>query len=396
MRVLAVTNLYPTPYDPIRAPFNRQQFRALAGLHPVRVICPIAWTEELPGRRAGGPALPRDRQATVDGIPVDHPRYYFPPRILRSRYGHCYRASIRRTFHRAVAEFRPDVVLGTWAYPDGWAAVHLAREAGLPVAIKVHGCDVLWGLRQNPARIGRTGETLRGADLVIAVSNDLARNVADFGVDPDRIRVVYNGVDADRFHPGPKDLARARVGLTGDVPNILFVGALVPVKGLDYLNLACARLHRHGFRFRCHLIGTGPLGAELQGQARNLGLHDVVHFHGPKPHDELPDWYRGADLFVLPSRSEGVPGVLMEAMACGTPFVASRVGGVPEVADLGNGRLAPPGDIEQMADAIREVLTRPRTTPTGPRGGATYEQSAERLAECLEAIAIPKSDLVTV
>ena len=133
MRILAVTNLYPNPYDPIRATFNRQQFRALAAQHAVRVICPIAWTEELAGRRTGVPALPKDRRATVDGIPVDYPRYWFPPRVLRGRYGHCYRASIRGTFRRAVAEFRPDVVLGTWAYPDGWAAVHLAprsRSAG--------------------------------------------------------------------------------------------------------------------------------------------------------------------------------------------------------------------------------------------------------------------------
>ena len=80
MRILAVTNLYPNPYDPIRATFNRQQFQALAAQHAVRVICPIAWTEELAGRRTGVPALPKDRRATVDGIPVDYPRYYFPPR----------------------------------------------------------------------------------------------------------------------------------------------------------------------------------------------------------------------------------------------------------------------------------------------------------------------------
>jgi glycosyltransferase involved in cell wall biosynthesis len=386
MRILAVTNLYPTPYEPLRAAFNRQQFRALAGRHPVRVICPIAWTDELAGRRAGRPALPRDRRAVVDGIAVDHPRYYFPPRVLRSRYGHCYRASVRRAFCRAVAEFRPDVVLGTWAYPDGWATVRLAREAGLPVAVKVHGCDVLWGLQQYPDRIARTAEALRGADLVIAVSRDLARNVADLGVPADRIEVVYNGVDADRFHPGPKDQARARVGLTGDVPNVLFVGALVPVKGLDYLLPACSKLMAGGFRFRCHVVGSGPLRPDLERQADQLGLKDTVLFHGPKPHDELPDWYRAADLFILPSRSEGVPGVLMEAMACGTPFVASRVGGVPEVADLGDGELVSAGDVDRMATAIRDVLSRPPTGTARPMS-TTFEHSAARLAECLEDIA---------
>src|SRR5262245_59046009 len=318
MRILAVTNLYPSPYDPIRAPFNRQQFRALAALHPLRVIAPVLWTEELAGRRAGAPALPQGRRLTCDGIPVDHPRYWYPPRVLRGRYGHCFRASIRRTFRRVVAEFRPDVVLAAWAYPDGWAAVRLGREVGLPVVVKVHGCDVLWGLREHPARIRRTVEGLRGAQLVLAVIRDLARNVADFGVHPDRIGVVYNGVDSDQFYPGPQDLARTRVGLAGDLPNLLFVGSLVPVKGLDYLLSACARLTRNGFRFRCHLVGSGPLRSELEGQAAALGLQGIVVFHGPKPHDEIPDWFRAADAFVLPSRSEGVPGVLVEAMACGT------------------------------------------------------------------------------
>ena len=151
---------------------------------------------------------------------------------------------------------------------------------------------------------------------------------------------------------------------------------------------------REGFRFRCHLLGSGPLRPDLERQVAELGLRDTVLFHGPKPHDELPDWFRAADLFVLPSRSEGVPGVLMEAMACGTPFVASRVGGVPEVAELGDGALVPPGDVDQMATAIREVLSRPPTALAAHRGGTTFEQSAVRLAECLEGIALRRPELV--
>ncbi|MEO2089254.1 MAG: hypothetical protein ABGY75_07125 [Gemmataceae bacterium] len=133
MRVLAMTNLYPNPYQPHRATFNRHQFRLLNDRHPVQVIAPIAWTDELKARRAGQPPLPTDRRVTHDGLTVDHPRYLFPPKVGRRWYGHFFRAAVGPAFRRAVTEFRPDVVFTPWAYPDGWAAGWLARVAGLPV-----------------------------------------------------------------------------------------------------------------------------------------------------------------------------------------------------------------------------------------------------------------------
>src|SRR4051812_6430434 len=142
MRILALTNLYPSPYHPMRAAFNRQQFRALARSHEMAVIAPIAWTDEWRMRRTGRAQLPDSRRLRRDDIEIEHPRYLFPPKVARGWYGHCFRRSVRPAFRRAVAELKPDVVLASWAYPDGWAAVRLAREAGLPVAIKVHGSDV--------------------------------------------------------------------------------------------------------------------------------------------------------------------------------------------------------------------------------------------------------------
>src|SRR4051812_46506200 len=118
MRILAVSNLYPNPFQPNRATFNRQQFRAIAATCPMHVISPIAWTDEfrMPADRRA--AMPVDRRVELDGITVDHPRYWFPPKVLRSWYGKLFEKSIRPTFQRAVRDFRPDVVLGSWAYPD--------------------------------------------------------------------------------------------------------------------------------------------------------------------------------------------------------------------------------------------------------------------------------------
>src|SRR4051794_36465389 len=238
MRVLGLTSLYPSPLQPHRAPFNRHQFRLLGEHHPVRLIAPVSWTDELAARRRGAAPLPADRRVTHDGLPVEHPRYYFPPRVLRGWYGHCFRTSVRRAFERAVAEFRPDVVHAPFAYPDGWAAVQLGHEIELPVVLQVHGSDVRL-LDRYPARRRRTMEALWAADGVIAVSQNLADTVVRMGVDPERVLLNYDGIDPELFHPGPKAVARARLGLDPDATRLLFVGNFYPVKGADVLLHAC-------------------------------------------------------------------------------------------------------------------------------------------------------------
>ncbi len=131
----------------------------------------------------------------------------------------------------------------------------------------------------------------------------------------------------------------------------------MPVKGLDILIEAFARSSRaRRAPFTGLLIGEGPLRSSLEAQIARLGLGGRVRLLGPRPHHQLPDWYRAADLFVLPSRSEGVPIVLLESAACGTPFVASRVGGIPEIAHLITSRLVAAGDAGALARAIRPGL----------------------------------------
>jgi glycosyltransferase involved in cell wall biosynthesis len=372
MRILTLTNLYPTPLHPTRATFNRQKLRLLATRHPVAVIAPILWTDEWVARWKGGASLPRGRRVMCDGITVDHPRYLYPPKVLRGWYGHCFRESVRPAFRRALAEFRPDLVFAPWAYPDGWAAVRLGHRAGLPVVIKVHGSDIL-GLARYPRRSRGTVEALRQADGIVAVGQDLKERVVALGADPGRVRVIYDGIDAELFHPGPRDAARARLAKELELrgPVVLYVGNLVPVKGLEVLIDAFARLAGQGAAFTGLLIGQGPLWSRLEDQVARRELRDRVKLLGPWPHNRLPDWYRAADLFVLPSYSEGVPVVLLEAAACGTPFVASRVGGIPEVAHLVASRLVPTGDAAALAAAIRAGLA-------GHLGPPTRERDAVR------------------
>ena len=352
MNILALTNLYPNPLQPHRAPYNRHQFRMLGELHALRVIAPIAWTDEF---AAQGPALPAGRRVIHDGLTVDHPRYWYTPKVLRGMYGRFFAASVRAVFDRVCREHRPDVVFAPWAYPDGYAAVELARRAGIPVVVQVHGSDIRQ-LDEFPARRAGTALAVSQAQGVIAVSRDLAEGCCRLGAKRERVRVIIDGVDREVFYPGSQRNARARLGLEADVKHLLFVGNLAPVKGVDILLAACSRLGTSLGRWRLHVIGGGPLRAALERQAKSLRLSDAVAFHGPIAHQQLPDWFRAADLFVLPSRSEGVPNVLLESMACGLPFVASDVGGIPEIAHLGESLLVRSERPLELAEAIGQML----------------------------------------
>jgi glycosyltransferase involved in cell wall biosynthesis len=385
MRLLALTNLYPNPLQPHRAPFNRQQFRALASEHQVQVIAPIAWTSEWAARRGQpGGTLSPDRTRVVDGMVVHHPRYVFTPKALRGLYGRFYLESVRACFERAVNSFRPNVVLGCWAYPDGWAAVRLARDAGLPVAIKIHGSDVLVAGARSDRRTA-TVAALTEADAVIAVSGQLADRARALGAAPSRVHIVHNGVDDRLFNPGCREPARRSLGIEPAEPLILFVGNLVPVKGVDILIDSMASLRRTNIRVRCAIVGDGPLRRRLQDQAARLGLAECMRFVGVRPLEELPAWYRSADLVVLPSRSEGIPNVLLEAAACGTRFIASDVGGIPEIAHPS--ALVPAGDAGSLAGRIRAALAPGSTIAPLSAHPASWRDSAAALAAVLGSVA---------
>jgi glycosyltransferase involved in cell wall biosynthesis len=378
MRILTLTSLYPSAVLPGMANHNRELLRFLATKHDVSIIAPVSWTEEWSGRRRGR-ELSRDRRAEWDGIPVEHPRYYYPPKVGRGWYGWCFHRSVKATFVRTVREFRPDLVYAPWAYPDGWAAVKLGHRTGLPVVLQAMGSDVLL-LPRSGGKRRRTIEALCCADGIDAVSLHLADRLEALGVPSENVRVIYRGVDASRFHPGSGREARERLGLPSDIPLILFVGGLRPVKAIDVLIDACARLAGRA-EFTCLIAGDGPLRLRLEQQAQALGISSRIRFLGAVANDQLPDWYRAASVFALPSHSEGVPNVLLEAAACGTPFVASRVGGIPEIAHLGTSRLVPAGDPNLLAEALAAILLEQPQSGGCALPTRTWLHTADELAD---------------
>lgn len=351
MRVLAVTNLYPNPLQPHRAPYNRHQFRILGEKYPIHVVAPVSWIDRY--YYGNGSKLPHS--CSRDGLSVDHPTYFYPPKFFRNSYGRCYYWSTHKAVARAVNEFKPTVIFAPWAYPDGWAAVQFGARYRLPVVIQVHGSDVLL-LKQFPARIPKTVEALHGADGIIAVSHHLSSEMQSYGISCNKIHVIHDGVDKSLFFPGDKLLARKRLGLNAKGLYCLFVGNLVHVKAVDRLLRAFAVVQSVCDDATLFLIGDGPLRKSLGELSQRLKIARSVKFIGQVVQTELPLWYQASDLFVLPSLSEGVPNVLLEASACNLPWIASNVGGIPEITNLGRCRLVSSDDDNQLAQAITDML----------------------------------------
>jgi glycosyltransferase involved in cell wall biosynthesis len=380
MKLLLVTSVFPSPLQPNLGAFNREMVRALAGHHQVKVIAPVAWPIAVRARREG---LAWDAARLVDDIEVRHPTYYYPPKVLRARYGAFLWWSIRRTVDDVLREFVPDVVVGYWSHPDGQSAVQVARRLGVPAVVMVGGTDVLV-LGQQRSRGRAIRRVLEDADAIVAVSQDLKRAVRTLGLPANKIHVIYRGIDAQRFKPGDRHAARQRLGIEPGRRTLLWVGHMTPVKGLDVLVDACAAAADR-VDFHLYLVGHGSIAGDLQRRCAELGIATRVTLVGYVPHADLPDWYRAANLTVLPSRSEGIPNVLLESIGCGTPFVASRVGGIPEIADPLVDRLVAPAERDALSNAIVHSLTAPSRLNRRTMPISTVD-AAERLLGLLASV----------
>lgn len=348
MNILALTNLYPSAWDPRRAAYNRQQFTRLGQRDRVVVMAAVPWPLRLRARQAA-PAN--------GGIEVRRFTFFYLPGIQPAWQPACWFASLWAQHGRWLREQRIDCLLASWAFPDAVAVARLARRLRKPYVVKVHGSDINVMARE-PARCAAIRSTLQGAAAVVAVSRALAAAVVELGVESTRVQVIYNGVDAERFAPGDRRAARQRLGVPVDGRRLLYVGNLKASKGCLDLIEALPVLLRAEPATVVVFVGAGPDRAALLQRIEQLGLTRQVLLAGEVNHEQLPDQYRAADLVCLPSHNEGVPNVLLEAMACGVPVLATRVGGIPEVVPEVAGALVPAGDPAALAAALPVALER--------------------------------------
>ncbi len=353
MKVLALTNLFPNARQPNRGVFNLQQLTALSRLCEVRVIAPIAWQPW-----SHGLSRPMPYEERWNEIPTVHPFYAYTPGFGRSAYPLLMAASLYATVRRVVDEFRPDALYACWAYPDAVAAAVLARQLRLPWVAKVQGSDINV-FAQTPIRQAQIRWALRRASCTIAVSEALKRRLIEIGVPGGHVRVLHNGVNLERFGLQDQQVARRKTGLPLERPIILFVGNLLMSKGAEDLIEAMRHLAADQERSPLAvLVGEGSDRELLTAQIRRHGIEDAVRLIGARPHAEIPDWIAAADLLCLPSHREGCPNVVLEALACGRPVVASNVGAVPDFVDAHRGVVVEPQQPAQLAAALRDVTAR--------------------------------------
>jgi glycosyltransferase involved in cell wall biosynthesis len=317
-------------------------------------VAAIPW---FPGARAfarwsrAGRLFDVPREECIEDVLVEHPRVAFVPG-RPGLSGPLYVASLASTALRYRGKV--DVVLGSWAYPDGFAAVALADMLGIPAAIKLHGSDMNIVARLPGPRRGLRWALPRAA-RVVAVSQPLRAAAIGLGAVPNLVDVVPNGIDRARFRPQDQVAARQALNLPGRGAIVLYIGNIERHKGSLDLVRAFADLMTRKKHVSLVMVGGGAAMEECRRLASELRV-DVL-FVGPRPHDEVPRWIAACDVFALPSWNEGTPNVVIEALACGRRVVATRVGGTPDVVTSETlGVLVAPRDPGALAVAIEGAL----------------------------------------
>jgi len=391
LRVLVITRIFPNAVEPLSSPFNRQQFAALSQLCDVQVMATIPW---FPGaslvRRSRTWGLRKvPARDVIEGIEVSHPRVAYVPGVA----GLSGALEIASLLPHFLARRRDiDVVLGSWAYPDGAAAVALARLIGVPAVIKVHGSDLnvqstMFGPRTNLSL------ALPRVSRLVAVSAALGEKAISLGVPRHRVNVVQNGTDSSLFCVRDQSATRSALhwpGGTWPRRMVLYCGRIERAKGVMDLIAAFSAIASRAPDLSLALLGEGGGMAEAKALAAPLG--ERVVFLGARPLAEVPQWMAASTLVTLPSHAEGSPNVIREALACGRPVVGTAVGGIPELLTTANGSvtelgaMVPARDPAALGEALLDVASRHFDPATiAAQSGGSWDLSAAALLAVLRA-----------
>ena len=250
-------------------------------------------------------------------------------------------------------------------YLSSFVAAKLAKRYAKPFVLTQHNTFIKYGNfwdtveRLNDFAVGKA--VLKEADKIIVVSNATMRYVLSLGADPEKIELLYNGVDLERFKPltGVKDAVREKIGISKNAVVVITVRRLVYKNGVDTLIDSAKIAIKKNPRLVFLAVGEGPDFAEVKARIEQLGIGNSFRLMGFVSDEDLPVYYNAADFFVLPSKSgEGLPLVALEAMACGLPVIATKVGGISEIMMEDYGKIVPPDNPDALAEAVLEFSHR--------------------------------------
>ena len=351
MRVLIFSNLWPSSEAPTHGSFIEERWRRIAARTgwELRVLHPLPRYPRLPGRGLASRHARLPGREERDGVQIVYPRYWHVPRFGTAKHAERVRRGTRRAFAQIVRSFAPELVDAQYLWPDACAAVPLACERRIPVVATARGSDVNV-LPEHPLVRRAMQRILPKATRLAAVSPALARGLASLlDQGQDSVAVLPNGVDLSRFGGGDER----------ETGRVVSVARLLPGKALHLLVEALADPAASAVR-ELRLIGGGPERGRLERIAAEKGVQDRVLFMGELPRDEVAQELAAASLFAFPSRREGWPNAVLEALASGLPVLACGIGGIPDIArGCSAVRLLPlEAEAAGWGQALAEELTR--------------------------------------
>lgn len=356
LSILTATTLFPNDAKPTQGAFVATRLAKLCDSREVsaEVLAPVPWLPPFVRYPDAGRLDRVPHQTHRGGWTVWHPRYLVVPKIGMTVTPHTLYLTMRHTLGRLIAQGRRfDLIDAHYFYPDGVAAVRLGRDFGLPVVVTARGTDInLIPDYATPRRM--ILKAAAQADGLVTVCRALKDRMVELGVAADRIAVLRNGVDLALFHPHGRDAARRKLDFRRRT--IGSVGWLIERKGHHHVIAALPKLADTDLV----IVGDGPERARLERLSVSLGVSDRVRFLGSLDQMRLAEVYRALDALVLASSREGWANVLLEAMASGTPVVASAVWGTPEVvADSAAGVLMRSIDAGGVVSGLARLLAAP-------------------------------------
>lgn len=333
LKIATLSSLYPSKSQPGKGVFieNRTAHLQKSADVEVRVIAPVPWFP-FSSRRFGAYANYARAPANDlrNGMSVDYPRYLVVPKLGMSLAPLLMAIGILGTFRELIRNGHDfDIIDAYYFYPDGVAAALVGKWMNKPVVINALGTDVNVIPRYRVPRALIIWAS-NYASAITTVSRALRQELLNLGISGEKIHVNLHGVDHAQFTPPTTPLPQ------GDRPQrkartLLCVGNLLEAKGQ---HLAIESL-LHLKDFRLVLVGEGEYEDKLRQQVSNLQLEDRVQFAGHVDHAKLVSYYSTSDALIIPSLREGIPNVILESLACGTPVIATNVGGIPEIINSG-------------------------------------------------------------
>lgn len=360
LNIVVISNSFPNNEQAHRGVYIKQTVDYLKSFVNIRIVCPLPWFpsfkffERFQKWSVFGRISYMYRFENWDVI---SPKYLSLPKISAHLSSLLMLPSVLRAVRRLHRAKTIDLLHAHNIFPEGVTAVVVGKIMRIPVIISARGTDINEAASSGKLRCMQICWALMNADRVTAVSRALCEKISVLAPAIRDVSCISNGVNSDVFYLKDRVILREKYNINPDKRIFLFVGKFREVKGVEYLLQALDLLNKNSdLDFDMVLIGTGPLKQSYIDTVESYGISEKVSFLGNLNHRLVSEWLSVADIFCLPSLNEGMPNVVLEALSCGVPVVATDVGGIPDVVSSENGILVPPRNPMRLADALDSVV----------------------------------------